>query len=97
MGNGFAMHVETVLSWNEACRGQRADGGMLLQVVLALGEHLRELMVPFDPWADPAHQVMQDISWRRSAIEFLPQVKHPCSCSCGSMTLWGGTLHDGMF
>ena len=45
-------------------------------MVLALGEHLRELMVPFDPWADPAHQVMEDISWRRSAIEFLPQVTH---------------------
>lgn len=59
----------------------------MLQVVLALGEHLRELMVPFDPWADPAHGVMEDISWRRSAIEFLPQVKYHAACSCDSVTL----------
>ena len=59
---------------SRAWHGSALTEGGVLQVVLALGEHLRELMVPFDPWADPAHGVMEDISWRRSAIEFLPQV-----------------------
>ena len=27
----------------------------------------------------------------------LSLLETPCSCSCGSMTLWGGTLHHGLY